>query len=328
MPSQSSKFMREESREIEKVVDIAYNAGKILIEEAKIRTADPEAYEHECVEGKLDGSLITRADKRVNRYVTKHLAKAFPNDGILAEESKDDRSRLAKSRVWIVDPLDGTGSCFLKGRDDYSVIIGRADKVEVPHKSTSTKVHKKESIFEPVLGVVYQPEKGRMMYATRGKGAFLIEGNAPKPKRFYVSTIKKMSDIRVVVCRSRRSRELKDILDGIPISDQEKQVMGTSGSIKTCIVAMGDADVFVCAPVLNPKTPCEKQTIMHEWDLCGPHCILEEAEGRMTDLAGEDIRYNKFDPSRRNGILVSNNWIHDEMLEYILETLTKKKKVQ
>jgi len=51
---------------------------------------------------------VTEADRAANVFLVKQLAQLFPEDGILAEESKDDLSRLRRRRVWIVDPLDGT----------------------------------------------------------------------------------------------------------------------------------------------------------------------------------------------------------------------------
>ncbi|MCB0144291.1 MAG: hypothetical protein KDE50_30670, partial [Caldilineaceae bacterium] len=70
---------------------------------------------------------------------------AFPEDGILSEESKDDLSRLQKERVWIVDPLDGTKE-FIARNGEFSIMIGLAIG------------------GKPVLGVIMQPEPG-LLYA-------------------------------------------------------------------------------------------------------------------------------------------------------------------
>src|SRR5690554_4445298 len=60
------------------------------------------------VEVKKDHSPLTLADKKSNDIITKGLAQRFPDFSILAEESKDDLSRLDNDYCFIVDPLDGT----------------------------------------------------------------------------------------------------------------------------------------------------------------------------------------------------------------------------
>src|ERR1041385_3690220 len=51
---------------------------------------------------------VTQADTIANDLIVGHLKREFPDDGILAEESVDTEHRLEKSRVWMVEPLDGT----------------------------------------------------------------------------------------------------------------------------------------------------------------------------------------------------------------------------
>jgi 3'(2'), 5'-bisphosphate nucleotidase len=62
------------------------------------------------------------ADQRANQLILEHLATARPEDSVLSEEEIDDRSRLGASRVWIVDPLDGTRE-FMMGRNDWAVHV-------------------------------------------------------------------------------------------------------------------------------------------------------------------------------------------------------------
>ena len=57
---------------------------------------------------KNDREPVTEADRSANQHIVSRVKAAFPNDGMLSEESKDDLSRLEKDRVWIIDPLDGT----------------------------------------------------------------------------------------------------------------------------------------------------------------------------------------------------------------------------
>jgi 3'(2'), 5'-bisphosphate nucleotidase len=64
-----------------------------------------------------------RGDREANLLLVGALAEARPDDSVLSEESPDDRTRLQRSRVWIVDPLDGTREFALAGRDDWAVHV-------------------------------------------------------------------------------------------------------------------------------------------------------------------------------------------------------------
>src|SRR3954451_23750228 len=59
-------------------------------------------------EGHPTDELRALGDAESNRYLVAALAAGRPDDGLLSEESVDDLKRLARRRVWIVDPLDGT----------------------------------------------------------------------------------------------------------------------------------------------------------------------------------------------------------------------------
>ena len=76
--------------------------------------------------GGLEGKALGEAgDQLANRYLLRHLSAERPGDGLLSEESKDTEERLGKSRVWIVDPLDGTRE-YGEARPDWAVHVGLA----------------------------------------------------------------------------------------------------------------------------------------------------------------------------------------------------------
>src|SRR4029453_10050450 len=85
-----------------------------------------------------DREPVTEADRVANDLIVKSLQREFPDDGILAEESHDTARRLDKSRVWMIDPLDGTTG-FIDGNGDFAVQIGLSENGAC------------------VLAVVYQP---------------------------------------------------------------------------------------------------------------------------------------------------------------------------
>ena len=74
----------------------------------------------------FEGKALGRAGDRVaNAFIMEALAVARPEDAILSEEEAEDSARLTKSRVWIVDPLDGTRE-FGERRTDWAVHIALA----------------------------------------------------------------------------------------------------------------------------------------------------------------------------------------------------------
>lgn len=70
-------------------------------------------------------ALGDEGDRAANRFLCDAIRAARPDDGLLSEEEKDNPVRLAKSRVWIVDPVDGTRE-YGEGRADWAVHVALA----------------------------------------------------------------------------------------------------------------------------------------------------------------------------------------------------------
>ena len=70
-------------------------------------------------------ALGDRGDRAADDLILAQLAAARPGEFVLSEESLDDRRRCSASRVWVVDPLDGTLE-YIEGSDDWAVHIGLA----------------------------------------------------------------------------------------------------------------------------------------------------------------------------------------------------------
>lgn len=89
---------------------LAETAGRILLE---VRTS-----------GMFEGKALGKAgDATANEFLCHALRAARPDDGLLSEEEKDSSERLSKSRVWIVDPVDGTRE-YGEQRSDWAVHVG------------------------------------------------------------------------------------------------------------------------------------------------------------------------------------------------------------
>jgi myo-inositol-1(or 4)-monophosphatase len=100
------------------------------------------------------GQVVTEADIAIDRFLKERLLGARPGDGWLSEETEDDPARLAKRRVWIVDPIDGTRS-FAEGVPEFAVSVALVED------------------GAPVLGLVLNPATDELFIAARGRGATL-----------------------------------------------------------------------------------------------------------------------------------------------------------
>jgi 3'(2'), 5'-bisphosphate nucleotidase len=90
---------------------VATEAGRLLLS-VRAELADAPAAERK-----------DQGDRRSHEFLMAELAKARPSDAVLSEEGVDDTVRLSSSRVWIVDPLDGTREFSEAGRDDWAVHV-------------------------------------------------------------------------------------------------------------------------------------------------------------------------------------------------------------
>jgi 3'(2'), 5'-bisphosphate nucleotidase len=88
-----------------------------LAEEAGKRLLDLRA------EGGSPDDLRKAGDRLSHEFLAAELAARRPGDAVLSEEGRDDPERLAASRVWIVDPLDGTREFGEPGRTDWAVHV-------------------------------------------------------------------------------------------------------------------------------------------------------------------------------------------------------------
>ena len=236
-----------------------------------------------------DAEPVTQADTIANDLIVSHLKREFPDDGILAEESVDTMHRLEKSRVWMVDPLDGTNG-FIDGNGDFAVQIGLAE----------------DGLC--TLGVVYQPLPGVMYRAIRGEGTWIERPNF-EPERATVSQTRALSDMRLAASRSHRSPRMNKVVERFGFREE---VQRGSVGIKIGLLIEQQCDVYIH---LSPRTK--------QWDTCAPEVILTEAGGRITDLFGYPLDYNVPDVQNRNGLIASNGVSHDQIIDMLAPLLNE-----
>ena len=275
--------MKTYEHELRVACELARAAGAAILEhyEGPLNIAQKHS-EH-------DAEPVTQADTIANDLIVGHLKREFPDDGILAEESIDTKRRLEKSRVWMVDPLDGTNG-FIDGNGDFAVQIGLTVDGQC------------------ALGVVFQPLPGVMYRAVRGEGTW-IERPQFEPEQAHASDKDDLSRMRLAASRSHRSARMNKVVQRFGFRDE---VQRGSVGIKVGLLIEQQCDVYIH---LSPRTK--------QWDTCAPEVILTEAGGRMTDLFGYPLNYNVPDVQNRNGLVASNGVAHDQIIATLDPLLTE-----
>lgn len=171
--------------------------------------------------GKALGDI---GDATVDTFLTGALRRLRPEDAILCEESADSKARLDASRVWILDPIDGTRE-YSEGREDWAVHVALVVD------------------GEPAAGAVALPDQGKVF---RSDQPILSTAPMPDKPRFLVS-------------RSRPGKEATRLAARMA---GELIPMGSAGA-KAMAVVSGDAEVYLhsggqyewdsCAPVAVAK---------------------------------------------------------------------------
>lgn len=234
------------------------------------------------IEFKNEREPVTQADRASNAFITEKLKTVFPEYGILAEESRDDSERLHCDRVWLVDPMDGTQE-FIDKVGEFSIMIGLVEH------------------GRPVVGVVYHPSSDTLYSAAKNEGAFVTRNGKRSPLK--VSRVSEIKQMRLVVSRSHRAALVDCMKNALGI---EKEVCSGSVGLKVGLLAEARSDLY-----LHPNTKTK------EWDTCAPDMILHEAGGKMTDLWGEPLRYNKSYVYNEKGFIASNGRKHFEIIEQV-----------
>src|SRR5262245_21422399 len=259
--------MRED---LEAAKRLAIRAGAILLEH----------YVQPKVHWKGRGNTVTEADHLANAFLIKELKQMFPADGFLSEEEPDNPDRLLKTRVWIIDPLDGTLE-FINRFDEFAVMIGLSiDGV-------------------PNMGVVYQPITEKLYYAELGGGAFLTENRTTH--LLQVSSESDPLGMTIAVNRSHHTS----------VVDVIRQKLGIRNTI--AFGSMGLKVGLICEGRAHQYLHVSSHT--SQWDTCAPEIILHEAGGRITDIFNKPLRYNALEVRNLDGVIASNGTINEQIAQ-------------
>lgn len=236
---------------------------------------------------KDDKSPVTDADIAADKLIREHLGAAFPQDAFLTEEGAKDQARLTSSRVWIVDPIDGTAQ-FIAANGKFDVLIALAVDQEV------------------TVGVTLQPTTGLMHAAIKGEGAWKRENGNWGPFRITAPQNPPRIVTSVYYIAEGAEAAVKAVAKQFGASDPEEMKVGTQARAWDDVERF--YDVFIGFPQPPGTSPGQ------EWDLAAPDLIINEAGGVYTDCYGRRHLYNKKNTHFSGGLLIAADpRLHDEM---------------
>ena len=230
---------------IKSLIDVFFDAGKLSLElRAKGLT------EHI----KKDKTPVTNGDMEVNKIILESLKKLTPNIPVVSEETAENKN-LNLETFWLVDPIDGTYD-YIHNRDEFTLNAGLI-------------INK-----EALAGIIYAPGKNRMFYSFGNKLSYELKNN--KEEIINNKKIDK-NNIKAVSYSNNLKPEIKEIHKKLNV----KEYIKMKSSLKFCVVATGEYQIYVAEPRA------------HEWDIAAGHAILKNSGGVVTDFEGNNISYGK-----------------------------------
>lgn len=223
--------MRDLHDDAQLAAALATQAGALLL-----------AIQADCASG-------ARGDREANACILEQLRAARPDDAILSEESADDSARLTRSRVWIIDPLDGTKE-FAERRGDWAVHIALAID------------------GAPAVGAVALPRLG-----------VTLSSASPPP------LLPAHQPPRMLVSRSRAVPLCVDVGQAI---GAQSVPMGSAGA-KAMAVVRGEAEIYLHAGGQHQWDNCAPAAValaagLHVSRIDGSPIVYNQADTSIPDL--------------------------------------------
>ena len=219
--------------DLEKIVDIAQEAGKAIM----------EIYKKDfTVEYKDDKSPLTEADTKANEIICSALEKLYPSIPMMSEENQEVDFEIRKNweYYWCIDPIDGTKE-FIKKNDEFTINIA------LIHKNT------------PVLGVVFAPAIDDMYSSKKGSGAF--KNGQKLPLKINKTPTK---TITIVASKSHLTEETKAFIDNVTSNIKNPIFISKGSSLKLVMVAEGSADIYPrLAPTMEWDTAAGSAIVLN-----------------------------------------------------------------
>jgi 3'(2'), 5'-bisphosphate nucleotidase len=286
--------------------ELADEAGRRLLE-LRARGGEPD--------------LLRKAgDRLAHEFLVAALADRRPGDVVLSEEAADNPVRLSASRVWIVDPLDGTREFGEPGRTDWAVHValwersGASDSgdltagaVALPAQGRvlSTAPGERHGCHNDVAITTSLPQprgqeageghgqeageghvqgagerRGQEAGERRGQEAGERRGQEAGERRGQEGDRGEFRGVRIVVSRTRAPRFVRDISDLIGVVRPELVPLGSAGA-KVAAVVCGEAEAYVHGGGF------------YEWDTAAPVAVARAAGFHASRIDGSPLVYNQ-----------------------------------
>ena len=204
---------------------------------------------------KSDNTPVTDGDLAVDDILTNKIKKLTPNINIISEETVNVNVDNKSDNFWLIDPIDGTRE-YIQKKDEYTL--------------NAALIIKKK----PVIGVIFAPAKNRLFYSYGNNFAFEINNGERKKLN---GKKKNIAEIIGLKHSGITAFEVSSIYKKHNVS----QILQMASSLKFCILAAGEADIYAA----NARAS--------EWDIAAGHAILEHSGGSITDHNKKKILYGK-----------------------------------
>ena len=230
---------------------------------------------------KGDKTIVTLADTEINSYLIKRVKEKYPSHSVDGEEEQFGKSDY----VWVCDPVDGTA------------MYARHIPVAVFSLALVIKGESK-------VGVVYDPFTDSLYTAIKGKGAYK-NGEKITVNNYELDDMKTVCHYDLWV---GADYNISNVLQEL---GNKTYIIGLGSIIRACMcVASGDFSLAIFPGTKHKNC-----------DIAAVKVIVEEAGGKVTDLFGNEQRYDE----SINGAVVSNKKVHNEVTETVNKYLKNRK---
>lgn len=228
---------------------------------------------------KGDKTIVTLADKEINTYLINRVKEKFPDHCVDGEEEQSGKSNY----VWVCDPVDGTA---MYARHIPVAVFSLALVVDGESK----------------VGVVYDVFTDTLYSAIKGEGAYK-NGEKISVNDYELDDMRSVSNFDMM---KNFEYNVYNII--------------TELGKKTYFVSLGSAiRAFMCVASGDFNLAIFPGTKGKNCDVAAAKVIVEEAGGKVTNLFGEEQRYDK----DISGAIISNGIVHEEVINTIKQLINK-----
>jgi 3'(2'), 5'-bisphosphate nucleotidase len=214
------------------------------------------------VEEKGPEDFVTEVDRTLDRQLAATFQTWFPEDGIITEENAESipKVRQGFSRLWLIDPLDGTED-FINQRPDYAIMAGLLQNEQ------------------PIAGWILRPESGQLFYGGPDWGLFTAQGAEPAQPLIPAVTPGPSAD-HCPMLLGDRDRHQYGMAIQTAIPEAQFYTLGSFG-LKVLEVIQGRAGLYL---YLNGRVKL--------WDTVGPLALAKCAGLVCCDLEGNSLQFS------------------------------------